>query len=171
MDNVMKFGYRGTVKLNLNVGGKFIGIKTYNSGTEALSRTFAKFMSGYGEISNDIPRYLDLRVATGPAGSEWSSSVTCLTQPIPLSGRKYFYDETIPNWVAEYTATINFDRLSKTIVANTPELFRIYLCSVVGGVTTDYAYIDVAASDLAKISSGIEAIIQWVLELINYVGE
>lgn len=156
--------YKGEVVLKLNVAGKVIQIKQHNEGTPYLMKIICQFLTGNFPGNAYLPQYIMLEVSDdgGTSYSDFLNSKQPLTAPN--------YDYTGGNWVASFTAVINYANLLEVITPDDPRLFRLTMKS---GTSTadDVAHISVAAVDLSKISPGTNLILEWKMAVVNDTTE
>ena len=174
MANKSNFEYLGNVSVNILIDGKSIRMSNHNLGLPYLFKSFAKWITGNYEGKIDIPQYIDLR----KSNDDWVTEKSCLAQQIPLSGRTYEYDsvQTPSNWVARLTAVISYASLIEEIEEGGGYKYRLYLYTGIDDndpnyVANDIAYLDVSERDLARIAPGIQAIIEWTLQISNATSE
>ena len=171
MANNLSLQYIGKVTLSYYVNGNLVRKKVHNNGLPYLMKTFAKCITGNTIVSSDIPQYLDVRKKADD--DTWQSILLNL---IPLSGKTYQYatDQEMPNWVAKFTSSINYSSLKSEIQEDDKSEYRLYLSSDTDKESTekyhDFAYLDVQAVDLAKVSPGTQALVEWTMQINNPEG-
>ena len=154
--DTINIGYIGSVNLSINVNGKTLVINKKNKGLPELFRLITKALAG-NDISKDKPSYIDLRFLNGYG--EWES---CLTRKQSISQLSYNLSDG--SWVTRASSTIPYSSLTTTPVSDIEtESFRVYLMNK----NTELAYIDVDPNDVYKITPGTQALVEWVLKLVN----
>lgn len=149
-------GYIGSVNISIPINGKTIKINRKNKGLPELFRLLVRALAG-NNIAMDKPSYIDLRYLNGYG--EWES---CLTNRQSISQLSYNLSDG--SWIARATSTIPYSALSVTPISDLGVAsFRVYLMNK----TTDLAYIDVEANDVYKITPGTQALVEWILKIIN----
>lgn len=167
--NKTDLAYKGNVVVKLKIKDKIITLEGHNTGLESLKKSFCKFLTGNYSGAEDIPQFLGLRKSVD-YGTTW---VNCLSDEIPLTGKGYEFSTTIVpnNWIARFTAVINHSALLNDISAEDTAWYRLYLYTVSDNQSApiDLAFLTVSAEDLAKITPGTQAIIEWTMQLLDYV--
>lgn len=161
MENITKLIYSGHVNLKIKIGNEIYEMNKHNEGTKYLMRSFAKFLAGQANLETDTPQFLDLEKDMG--ASDWE---TYLTKIIELTGREW-YQNGINTFACKFTATIPFTALSAGISSDDTNDFRLVLYSEESNERIDLAYLPVTAKSLCRIAPGTQAIIEWVMEVVN----
>lgn len=156
--------YQGNVSIKFKINNEVVSISNHNHGTESLQKSFAKFITGNYSGRQDIPRYLDLKKLVGDT---WK---TCFNYQLPFSGTIY-EDDATEGWQAVFTTAIKYDYLLEPISEADSSEYRLYLVSSFDKADTlenyhDLAYLSVSATDLARISPGTSAIVEWKMKLV-----
>lgn len=166
--NNTTLSYRGDVKLKLIVGNKIIEVDRHNSGTLDLMKSICKYLTGNGVPQYETPQFLDLRRQSTSGDTDWD---TYLTRQISVgtSGRSYEYDSTLSNWVAKFSFSLPYSALVDYIEADdTAYNYRLYLYAEdESGSIVDLAYLPITAQELSNITPGIQAIVEWQLQIKN----
>lgn len=150
--------YSGEVTIKLKQKDSTIVISKHNQGLDSLFKMFAMALMGQ-DVSVMRPIKIDLR---GSNSSNHTSSSSCLSIPILLSGSQYYKDESIGTWVSEFTATIPYSaQLSSNI--SKYNNFWVYLMAQ----RYDLACLAVDKADLSIISPGSQYIVEWRLAIYN----
>lgn len=154
------FHYQGNVSISLIIKDKVVKLDGHNIGTEALKKAFCKFLTNNLVASDDLPQYIDLESSSDSI--TWES---ILLSKVPITGREWAYNTNITpnNYVATLTGNITYNDLKSVIPATSSDSFRFVLKSV----NQDLAYLSVSVENVAKIAPGIQAIIQWSMQLTN----
>ena len=170
MSTVTNIEYKGTVAVKLHIGDKTVSLKNTNAGTDYLKKSICKFLSGnYGGLP-DIPQYIDLRKKI--TEERWD---TYLNETIVLTGKKFLYvNEDLElgisnNWVARFTAAIPRASLKEAISSGE---YRLYLYGAYDSNDSseryhDLAYVGVSSEDLARITPGTQALIEWSMQIFT----
>ena len=177
MGNLSSFQYMGNVDIKLRVGQHIVNLKSkHNKGTLTLSKAFSLFMSGYSEAFKYIPKYIDLQKESKDEVSGkpvWTSS---LLKPIAITAPSFKYDENLNNWVSLSTAVIPAEMLIEPIIISSDFEQNNYrlclLCEELADplVSRELAYFEaINDKDLAKITPGTQAIIEWRMQLLQEV--
>lgn len=150
------FKYKGNVVIKLNINGKIVTLENHNTGTENLQRSFCKFVTNNLVPADDLPQFIDLEKSTD--STEWEPA---LISKLPISGREW--SEASPGeYVATLTCSIEYsDLISSITTTGTYQYFRLVLKSA----QYDLAYLSVDVADAARIVPGIQAIVQWSMQL------
>jgi hypothetical protein len=149
-------GYIGSVNISIPVNGKTLKINRKNKGLPELFRLLVRALAGYSIVA-DKPSYIDLRYLN--EDGEWES---CLTNRQSVSQLSYNLSDG--SWIARAASTIPYSALSVTPISDIGVAsFRVYLMNK----NTDLAYIDVEANDVYKITPGTQALVEWILKIIN----
>jgi hypothetical protein len=149
-------GYIGNVNISIQMDGKIVNINKKNKGLPELFRLLVRAISG-NNIAADKPSYIDLRYLNGYG--EWES---CLINRQSISQLSYNLSDG--SWIARASSTIPYSALSVAPISDLGLVpFRVYLMNK----TTDLAYIDVEAKDIYKITPGTQALVEWILKIIN----
>lgn len=155
--NDLDIGYIGNVNIKIPVNGKMMNIHRKNKGLSELFRIISKALAG-NDISNDKPSYIDLRFLNDYG--EWQS---CLSRKQSIAQLSFNMQDG--NWVTRAASSIPYSALTITPISELGEgkLFRLYLMSR----NDDLAYIDISSDDVYSITPGTQALIEWILKLVN----
>ena len=149
-------GYIGSVNISIPINGKTIKINRKNKGLPELFRLLVRALAG-NSIATDKPSYIDLRYLNGYGEGE-----SCLTNRQSIS--QHSYNLSDGSWVARAASTIPYSALSVTPISDLGvSSFRVYLMNK----TDDLAYIDVEANDVYRITPGTQALVEWIIKIIN----
>lgn len=135
-------------------------------------KSFAKFITGNYAGNSDIPQYIDLRkFISDELGDRWES---VLNQEVVLSGKVYEYDADLlqPNWVAKFTGVIPYSSLQDEIGEEDTSIYALFLKTGLDANDPEQPYHDIASitvlpRDLARITPGTQAIIEWTMQIVN----
>lgn len=149
--------YSGNVSLRIKIKDKIIEINNHNSGLPAFFRGFAKVMAGYDLTVTEKPAYIDLQYkATGE--TEYS---TCLNSPLTFT--KMYTTTTEGDWVTIFTTILVASSIAIDISSYPDAEFRLCLQSRM----EDLATIKILYSDLERIISGTQGLIEWTLKVTD----
>lgn len=171
MANNTNILYEGQVSLQIKIGNKLITIEDHNEGTYYLKKVFAMTMCGETIGAQHTPQYIDLMFCDPSAKViEWKS---ILKQQLPLTGK--FYSPAVDNEAvnpdASFTATLSSTNLTMTMDEVASNKYSLRIDLVTGfdenGLQHRLATLPIAVSKLEKLSSGMQAIITWVMRLLN----
>ena len=153
----MNIGYVGNVNIKIPINGKMTNIHRKNKGLSELFRVISKALAG-NNIVDDKPSYIDLRFLNDYG--EWQS---CLSKKQSIAQLSFNMQDG--NWVTRASSSIPYSALTITPISDLGEgkLFRIYLMSR----NNDLAYIDISSGDVYSITPGTQALIEWVLKIVN----
>lgn len=161
--NYTNLQYKGKVNLKVKFGGQVYEVANYNSGLMWLQFAFCKLMVGDTIDDSLHPQYLDLRILDD---GDWK---TYLQNTIQLSG-KTINPEMINGervYTATLTAVLSSASLQGDIVSGDTHEYRLYLYSLSSsGTKNDFAYIDISPEVLARISPGVQALVEWTMQLL-----
>lgn len=168
MVNNAFFGYRGLVNIDLKYKSKTFHISRHNSGTNYLKKVFAKFLSGNYNKETDIPQYIDIE-KFNESLNKWE---TILRSQIPITAKKYALDSSNQEditWYASFNSVILYSDLLEKINVSDTRSFRLTINT---SATKDQqseilATIEIQAYELSQIVEGSEAIITWIMYLVN----
>lgn len=176
MSNITDITYKGTVSVKLQIGNKVVAIQSKNTGTDYLKQAICKFLSGNYGGNPDIPQRIELRkrVEVAGGGERWSN---ILNEEIFLSGKTFLKttDELLgihDNWVARFTAAIPHSALMEAVLPGDNDNYRLYLVGAFDDSNIqeryhDLAYIAVDAADVARITSGTQALVEWSMQILQ----
>lgn len=167
-NNNTPLGYTGLVTLSLKIGDKIVKVQRHNAGLPNLMKSICKFLTGQGDQEHEIPEFLDLRRRLVGTGDPWD---TFITQQVSCgtTGRIYEYDTEIENWIAVYTFSIPYSILVDYVeVDDEIHEYRFVLYSEdAAGNPMDLAFIPVSAAELSRITPGLQAIVEWRIQIVN----
>lgn len=170
--NNTTLGYTGLVTFKLKLGDKIITLKRHNAGLPALMKSICKFLTGQGDQEHEIPEFLDLRRRLVDTGDPWD---TFITQQVSCgtTGRIYEFDSELSNWVAKYSFSIPYSILVDYVeVDDTAHEYRFVLYAEdAEGNPLDLAYIPISAAELSRITPGLQAVVEWSLQIVNATDE
>ena len=171
MKNKTNLSYRGDVTIKLTIGDKIIEYKNHNAGLPALMKSLCKFLVGQGNPA-EIPEYLDLKRRLAGSGEPWDSYITQQVS-CGTSGRIYEFDTDVNNWVARYTFSIPYAILVDYVeIDDTAHEYRLVLYAEnPDGSQLELAYLPVSPAELSRITPGIQAIVEWSLQIKNDTSE
>lgn len=170
--------YRGKVNIIVKRGNASIRKSTHNAGLSDMAMLFAKAVTGNLNYDTDIPRVLDIGYivpATESAVSSGDSGVwtSILTNPVPIGGRQFKFDNELKNWIGILTTTVYANQLNSPLLANvitnvsngTYQL-KVRLCSANIADKKYFAEINVDENFLIQLRDSTSAIITWYTELL-----
>ena len=166
MVNNTSLKYQGNVEIKLIIKDKVITLEGHNSGLPALQESFCRIMTGGYRGTCDIPQYIDLKYFN----TETSTWKTYLTTRVSLSAAAWKWSTIYNNYVAKFTGILNASMLVDSILATSSTQFRLYLYTdpdVADEETAyrDLAYLDVDAASLSRITPGVQALIEWTMQI------
>ena len=157
--------YKGVVDVRLIIGDKVIDISNHNQGTPNLMKILAMFLSGNGNNSL-TPQYLDVRRKNTTDADVPENWETCCFHEISASSRIYEYVDS--NWQSVFTFSLSSSNLTDYVDASdTSHNYRFYLCSKEDVNLVELAYLDATVDELSKITPGIQATIEWRMQISN----
>lgn len=160
--NTTELKYTGTVNFKLKlVNGRVLTLTSHNKGLPDLMKVICKFLSGNQDNYADVPKYIDLQKETNGVFTSFLKSM-CV-----ISGSNY--SNLTGNWITTLTASIPYEQLIEPISETDESKYRLYLISGEdkNSNTQQLAYLDIAASELSRISAGTVGIIEWILTISN----
>lgn len=171
MNTSMNLSYVGNVNIKLNIHGKIVNVYSHNTGLPDLQKAFCKYITATYDAMDDVPRFIDLRESISN-----SSYNSILLNKLPLTGKSFAegkYSATsestpVDTWIAKLTAVLSSNSMSKSVEANSTANYRLYLISEAnnGHENLDLAYIEVPAQTLSMVGPGVQAIIEWSMQLL-----
>lgn len=150
--------YLGNVTISLIINDKKITISNHNAGLPQLWESICWFLSGNSVSEIPIPKQLDVRN---------SDDESILYYRPVLSGNRI--EKGISNCSAYFNVSLNTDILNVSEIDSNGN--KLVLCQETSDATYDFAEISISALDLQKITPGVQAIIEWSLQIKNSQGE
>lgn len=158
--NTTNLIYRGQVEVKMRVNNKLITIGRHNEGTIDLFKSFAKFLTNNANQREDTPQYLDVQYQTEQG--DWKSLL--------IKDSLSIESATWTGVTATFIIPLTFDDLIRTVVADDGYTYRLVLYS---GDARDnlknkaLAYLEIESKELARISPGTRALIEWSMKVMN----
>jgi len=159
-NNMTNLVYRGEVTVNMRIGNKIITIGRHNEGTIDLFKAFAKFLTNNAVQREDTPQFLDLQYQTD--GGEWKTML--IKDSISIEAAIW------TGVTATFTIPLAYEDLIVAVSSEDQTPYRLVLYS---GSNKDrlknkaLAYLKIEAKELARISPGTRAIIEWSMKVMN----
>ena len=127
-------------------------------------KLICQFLTGNFPGNQYIPKYIMLQVSSdgGTTYNDFLNSKQPITAPN--------YDFVGGNWIASFTAVINYSNLIEVISPEDTRLFRLAMKSGTA-YAEDIAYISIDASDLSRVSPGTNLILEWNMMVVNDTTE
>ena len=169
---------KGKVNIAIKKGKNTIKKSSHNAGLPGMAMLFAKAITGNLNYSTDIPRLLDIGYIVPTTESPVNAGdsgvwMSILNNPVPIGGRQFKFEPTIPNWVGILTTTVFSQDLNSPLIPEVMEnmnngiyVLKIRLCSFNKKNRNYFAEVEVGTDFLTGLRDSTSAIITWHTELL-----